>query len=140
MPDKTPTIDNDWKTFEDKIIRLIKDTFKDYISETYFNSINWVSDVISKMYKGDYPQNYKDKQDLIDPEHPYEKTEFRKMLDHIFGEEIFRNSYFKIIKNIVSISSSSIAYDSNSAEYKTNYGTPIKDIKEEFLPNVYCNY
>ena len=144
IPDKTPLAENynhnDWKTFENTIISLIKDTFNDYISETYFNSINWKSDVISKMYKGNYLQNNKEKQDLIDPEHPYEKTEFRKMLDHIFGEEIFRNSYFKIIKNLISINSGPIAYDSNSAEYKTNYGTPIEDILEEFLPNVYCNY
>lgn len=155
----TPNNDNDttWRNFENNIITLFKGAFRNYISESYFDNINWQRDVIPLIYEdtenlSKYPRKnqsikslYKYNSDTT----KYESSPLRNMLDQIFGREIFKNSYFKIIDNPITITTpdfmdlelnpDAATYDDVEVARKTNYGEPITDA-DVYIEKVYINY
>ena len=155
----TPNNDNNttWRNFENNIITLFKGAFRNYISESYFDNINWQKDVIPLIYEdkenlSKYPRKnqsikslYKYNSDTT----KYESSPLRNMLDQIFGREMLKNSYFKIIDNPVTITTQDFmdlqlnpdaaTYDDVEVTRKTNYGEPITDA-DVYIEKVYINY
>ena len=141
-PNQTPNrnySDVVWKNFENNIINSFRTILEGCFSESYFDSINWITDVIAVLYESNpsqYPRNNSYKKGMDD-----NNAQVRNMFDRLFGKNLmFKDAYFKIINNNITISSTSLTTPDTAPpdDYKTNYGNVIETA--DYLTHVYCNY